>query len=317
MGNDTRIDDLLDRWEEAREKGQSISVEALCQDCPELQEVLQGKIRELAWVNAEMATRVPTETGERTTVKIPKILGRYELEQLIGQGGFGQVWKAHDPKLERVVAIKILRPERQGSVFQVANFLAESKKVAKLSSHPNIVSVYDVGEDKGFCFMVSELIDGSNLARNIKNHRLSIEETLRIVAKVAEALHHGHENGIIHRDIKPHNILMDRFREPYVTDFGIAVTEAEIESDSTYVAGTPAYMAPEQAEPNASPLDRRCDIYSLGVVLYELLVGSPPYTGHTISDIRTAYRRTRPQPPKECGNSNFGLFAWGDMIVSV
>jgi serine/threonine protein kinase len=146
--------------------------------------------------------------------------------------------------------------------------------------------------------MVSELIDGCDLARLVKSRRVSIDESMRIVAKVAQALHHGHEHGVIHRDIKPHNILLDKFREPFVTDFGIAVTEAEIAADTASTAGTPAYMAPEQANPSGTRLDRRCDVYSLGVVLYELLVGTSPYAGQTITALRVAHRQTIPRSPK-------------------
>lgn len=260
-----------------------------------MQDELRRQIRKLEWVDDVMATQASAELHEGDAFEIPKTLGRYRLSKLIGQGGFGQVWEAYDPDLERVVAIKILRPERQGSIIQTERFLAEAKKVAKLN-HKNIVAIHDIGRDGGLCYMVTDLIDGSDLGHLAKDNEVTATEAVRIVAKIADALQHAHENGVIHRDVKPNNILLDRKGDPYITDFGIAVTDVELVDGESDSAGTPAYMAPEQADLQIPVIDRRCDIYSLGVVLYQLLSGESPYDVHTLSDLRVAISTLQPRP---------------------
>jgi serine/threonine protein kinase len=172
----------------------------------------------------------------------------------------------------------------------------EARKVARLR-HPHIVAVHDVGQDSGTCFIVSEWIDGVDLATRIKKQRLTHPESARIVAEVAEALGHAHGTGYVHRDIKPANILLDDQGQAYLTDFGIAVVENELRTDVS-VAGTLPYMAPEQLDATLGSVDHRADIYSLGVVLYESLTGRRPFGSATPIDLRAQIIAGAAPPPR-------------------
>ena len=228
----------------------------------------------------------------------PPAIGRYRVIRLLGQGGFGRVYLARDDELDRAVAIKVPNPERIAGPEDVEAYLAEARILAKLD-HPNIVPVYDVGRtDDGLCYVVSKYIEGSDLAERLRQGRPSFRESAELVAVVAEALHHAHTRGLVHRDIKPANILIDASGEPCVADFGLALKDEDY-GKGARLAGTPAYMSPEQARGEGHRVDGRSDIFSLGVVFYELLdrpeavPGRHARRGHGPD----RHRRAAPAPP--------------------
>src|SRR5271168_1055221 len=190
----------------------------------------------------------------------PQQIGRYRIEKILGEGGFGRVYLAHDDQLSRAVAIKVPRPERISTPEDAAEYLTEARTVASLD-HPNIVPVYDVGTADGLCFVVSKLIDGSDLAKRIQQAGITHGQAAGWIASVAEALQHAHRKGLVHRDIKPGNILIDTSGKPFVVDFGLALKEENIGHGPKY-AGTPAYMSPEQARGEGHRVDGRSDIFS-------------------------------------------------------
>ena len=223
--------------------------------------------------------------------------GRYEILDVVGEGGMAVVYKARDTRLERLVAVKIMREEMAVDEDVCQRFRAESHAVAMLSS-PNIVAVYDVSRSDDLEYIVMELVDGITLQQYMRRKgALPWRETLHFSKQIARALSHAHERGIIHRDIKPQNIMLLRDGTIKVADFGIAALENEIHENDGEAIGSIHYIAPEQAR-GASP-DVRGDLYSLGIVMYEMLTGSRPYTGDTLGEVAVKHMSARPVPPRE------------------
>jgi serine/threonine-protein kinase len=205
------------------------------------------------------------------------IAGRYELEKLVGSGGMSNVFKAHDRLLERTVALKILHEQYTQDDDYVERFRREARAVARLA-HPSIVTVIDRGEQDGRQFIVFEYVDGPNLKDLTRNGPLELHEAIGLTLQVARALSFAHDRGLVHRDVKPQNVLLNEDGQAKVTDFGIARSlDVQGVTQTGTVLGTSDYIAPEQAR--GQKVDPKTDIYSLGAVLYELLVGDVPFSG--------------------------------------
>jgi tRNA A-37 threonylcarbamoyl transferase component Bud32 len=214
-----------------------------------------------------------------TPAELARRFPQLEILELLGRGGMGAVYKARQRHLDRMVAVKILPPDIGRDPAFAERFAREARSLARLS-HPSIVGVYDFGQTDGLFFFIMEYIDGTDLRHLIESRTLSPREALAIVPQICDALQFAHDEGIVHRDVKPENVLVDRRGRVKIADFGLAKLLGHTEADHTLtgtnqVMGTPHYMAPEQVE-DPQHVDHRADIYSLGVVFYEMLTGELP-----------------------------------------
>lgn len=225
------------------------------------------------------------------------VCGSYQLLEEVARGGMGVVFKAYDSKLQRTVALKMILDRNLSSREAVQRFYAEAEMAAGLN-HPGIVPVYDVGSHGGHHYYVMGLVEGPTLAQEMARREFSIEEAVRLVCDLAAAIHHAHEHGVVHRDLKPGNILLAENETPQITDFGLA-KRVDRPSEFTVagqVLGTPGYMAPEQAAGDMAHAGKAVDIYALGAVLYHLLTGHPPF--RTALDALVCVLEQDPVPPR-------------------
>ena len=228
--------------------------------------------------------------------------GRYEVVDEIGKGSMGVVYRAYDPQINRHIALKLLRQDRVTSEELVQRFLKEAQAMGGLS-HPNIATVYDTGRDHGTIFIAMEILRGKSLKDLMAEKTLNLNEIVHIGVQVAEALDFAHQKGIVHRDIKPSNIIIDPNGNAKITDFGIAHIEDPAGNQQTIpgqILGTPLYMSPEQVMSN--PVDGRSDLYSLGVILYEMATGTTPFKGENLAAIFQAILQGTPRAPELDGS---------------
>src|SRR5213596_208436 len=239
------------------------------------------------------------EAFEPTVARMLKDFGDYELLQEIGRGGQGIVYRARQKSLNRIVALKVIGLAHWATEAHVKRFRLEAEAAASLN-HPGIVPIYEVGERDGACYFSMKFVEGGQLDEVVKREPMPIRHAVELIAKLARTVHYAHEHGILHRDIKPGNILLDQKGEPHLTDFGLARL---IETESTVtrtmeVLGTPSYMAPEQAVGNNAQVTSATDVYGLGAVLYQLLTGHPPFAGGTTYETVRLVLDTEPRQPR-------------------
>jgi len=240
-------------------------------------------------------------------------VGRYQVVKEIGRGSMGVVYQARDPNLDLVVALKVLRKDRLANEPLVRRFLAEAKALGRLD-HPNIVRVYNVDREGDVVFIAMEFIEGDSLSNKMKERQLNADEIVEFGATVAEALDYAHQKGIIHRDVKPSNILFRSDGRLKITDYGIAHIEdpsAQEETQAGEILGTPAYMSPEQVL--SRPVDGRSDLFSLGIILYELATGSRPFCGEGLNAIFNSI--TGEEPLEACKKNPDLPKALSDVIM--
>ncbi|SIN77006.1 serine/threonine protein kinase [Singulisphaera sp. GP187] len=241
-------------------------------------------------------TLAPPTSGPQT----PPGADDLEILEEIGRGGMGVVYRARQVKLDRIVALKMILAESHANPKSLARFRTEAQAVARLS-HPNFVQIYEIGERDGFPYFSMEFVEGGSLARKLGGGPLPVRQAAQIIETLARATHVAHERGIVHRDIKPANILLTHSGEPKITDFGLAKIVTGVgsvnPSRSETLVGTPAYMAPEQAQGDGHELGPLADVYALGATLYEMLTGLPPFQAATALETLLLSLNQDPVPP--------------------
>jgi hypothetical protein len=279
--------------------GRLVCIEDFCQRFSGLDQPLRARVKHLE------ALLVSTHVDGTQVVKFAQELlnGRYRLDHTLGEGKFGRVFLAHDLELQRDVAIKMPIDERLLDAENAKEYLREAKTVASLK-HPHIVPVHDLGHlSNGFVYVVSQYIEGGTLGELIRRERPSPAEAAKILIPIAGALAFAHTQHIIHRDVKPDNILFDeRTRSPFLADFGLAITEDDHRRRPDIV-GSPAYMSPEQVPGGSNRLDGRSDLFSLGVIFYEMLTGQRPFTAGTRELLYQEIISANPVPPRSLNSS--------------
>ncbi len=276
--------------------------EGLCTAC--LFETGLGLLSDMAVAGVDEPGRdddapVPDKNKKSDQAKRFANFGDYELLEEIGRGGQGVVFRARQKSLNRTVALKVIALGQWATDAHLKRFRREAEAAARLE-HPCIVPIYEVGERDGSCYFSMKFIEGGQLDTVVRREPLPIRRAVELIAKVARTVHFAHEHGILHRDIKPGNVLLDANGEPHLTDFGLARL---IETESTVtrtleVLGTPSYMAPEQAVGNNAQLTSATDVYGLGAVFYQLLTGHPPFAGGTTYETIRLLLETEPRPPR-------------------
>lgn len=311
---DDRVVNLFLRWRQLRIHWPEITAEEVCAEAPELTSEVQQhidaflsgkKVPTAQGSSSQLADRLAPDTGGPVRTPVPPLRsptvaaaqpevsqagrtrmlgGRYRVEELIGAGTFGQVWRAADPHLERQVAIKLPRPERPVAPQQLRRLLAEARKVARLEQ-PGIVPIYDVASQGTDYHIVSRFFENGDLARLLAARRPPPAEAARLIAEVADSLQMAHTNELLHGAIKPSNILIDSSGKPWLSDLGLASAWTDQPAEGTSVE-TIAYLAPEQVRGGSQGTETRSDIYALGIVLYELLTGRLPFLSTSAEEVR-------------------------------
>src|SRR5262249_49771694 len=237
--------------------------------------------------------------GARELARMQMEFGDYELLEEIGRGGQGVVYRARQKSLNRTVALKVIGLGQWASTSHLKRFRQEAEAAASLE-HPQIVPIYEIGERDGSCYFSMKFVEGGELDEVLKRQPMSSRRAAELFVKIARTVQFAHERGILHRDIKPGNILLDKHGEPYLTDFGLArlIEQESTVTNSFDVLGTPSYMPPEQAGGQAKELTPAADVYSLGAVFYQMLTGQAPFAGGTSYETIRLVMETEPKDPR-------------------
>jgi WD40 repeat protein/tRNA A-37 threonylcarbamoyl transferase component Bud32 len=310
------LEEVLGEYRERLDRGEVVDREHLLARYPELAEALQSyfagldKGEQLAQqgkgglpakrlARAQREPAVPAESP--AAEEVGPCVGDYDLLEQIGQGGMGVIYKARQRGLRRLIALKMIRTDRLASLTERIRFRTEAEAVASLD-HPNIVPVYEVGLHEGQPFFSMKLIEGGSLAQHLPRFHADLRTGAGLLAAVARAIHYAHQRGLLHRDLKPGNILLDAQGQPHVTDFGLAKRLGSTPGDASVtqhgiLVGTPNYMAPEQATTKGG-VSTATDVYSLGAILYEILTGRPPFCAETALDTLRQVVDQEPASPR-------------------
>lgn len=301
---DQRLAMLLAELSDRAMRGEQVDFEAACREHPDLADELR-----MLWGAVLCADAAGSQASDPTTplmhespsgvLELPVRFGDYELLEELGRGGMGVVFRARQTSLNRPVAVKMILRGDMATEVDRERFRAEAEAVARLE-HPHIVPVYEVGERDGRPYFSMKYIAGQTLSQLLADGPLPSREAARLLAAIAQAIHFAHTRGILHRDLKPSNIILDDFGLPHVMDFGLAkqTTEAVSLTKTGAVLGTPAYMAPEQAAGARGEVGPASDVYSLGVILYHMLTGRPPFQAATPVDTVLLVLEQDPVPPR-------------------
>ncbi len=298
-GLDTDCDPLLEllvRWEEGHARGEDPTPETLCGDALHWLPALRERIDKRKRLRAILAMPATLDADE-VEPPMPEIAGHEVLGRL-GRGGMGLVYQARDVRLGRVVALKTLAAAQYATREQLERFLDEARAVARLR-HPNIVAIHAIGEHEGRPYLSLEFVEGGSLAQRLAAGPMAPRPSAELVELLAHALEVAHRAGVVHRDLKPGNVLLTAEGVPKVGDFGLAKL---MDSDSALtcsgqVMGTPSYMAPEQAEGHSSRVGPTADVYALGAILYQALTGRPPFLGDSALETIKLVATTEAVPP--------------------
>jgi eukaryotic-like serine/threonine-protein kinase len=251
-----------------------------------------------AFTQPEQTTREPAKDDFSVDESPPQKIGRFVVQQQLGRGGYATVHLAYDPDLDRLVALKLPRLDRFSAAAEVERYVAEARAAARLS-HSGIVTVFDVNHDPGQLYIVLEYIEGQTLQQLLRTRRPDLLQAVELMIDIADAVAYAHDQGLVHRDLKPGNVLLDKKGRPHIADFGLAVLETGHQLKLGEIAGTASYMAPEQVRGETHRLDRRTDIWSLGVVFYRMLTGAYPFQGPDKADVFEEILTQDPKLPRK------------------
>ncbi len=318
LRNEDLAQRVLGEFLRRRRKGETISQATLVAEHPDLSDDLEDSFRALAAIEQSHGDALATKTwppsstnatsdfiasiadasSETTLLGTSGQRGRFYVQDCLGAGAFGVVYLAHDTLLDRRVALKVPKKARFPTPEHLAQFVAEARLAAQLN-HPNIIAVYDVFEERDVVFMVMEYVEGQSLRSLMRGVPMNPIDAARLMEQIADAVAYANQRGLVHRDLKPSNVLIDKEGVPHVTDFGLAVHEETQRLADRQSAGTPGYMAPEQVRGQNNLLDGRTDLWSLGVILYEMLTGRRPFVGVDQEEIFYRILHQEPKPLRQ------------------